>query len=65
MIKSLTGYGRAVKTLNGREFTVEAGLESAVLYVCGIGYQTVSLNGEAVDSAALDPAHTDYTKTCQ
>lgn len=48
-----------------REFTVEAGLESAVLYVCGIGYQTVSLNGEAVDCAALDPAHTDYTKTCQ
>lgn len=48
-----------------REFTVEAGLESAVLYVCGIGYQTVSLNGEVVDCAALDPAHTDYTKTCQ
>ena len=48
-----------------REFTVEPGLESAVLYVCGIGYQTVSLNGEAIDSAALDPAHTDYTKTCQ
>ena len=23
MIKSMTGYGRAVQTVNGREFTVE------------------------------------------
>lgn len=48
-----------------REFRVEREVASAVLYACGIGYQKLFLNGEALDNAALDPAHTDYSRTCQ
>ena len=48
-----------------REFTIDRPVRSAVLYACGIGYEKLSLNGEPLDDAALDPAFTDYTKTCQ
>ena len=47
------------------EFTVDKPLKSAVLYACGIGYQQLYLNGTALDDAVLEPAHTDYSKTCQ
>ncbi|MGI6653659.1 MAG: family 78 glycoside hydrolase catalytic domain [Christensenellales bacterium] len=47
-----------------REFEVAQGLRSAVLYACGIGYHHLMLNGQPLDDAALEPAHTDYTKSC-
>lgn len=48
-----------------REFIVSRPLRSACLYVCGIGYQKVTINGVAATMAYLDPPHTDYTRECQ
>ena len=48
-----------------REFTPKKPVKRAVLYACGLGYMQLSLNGERTDTAELDPAHTDYNKTCQ
>ncbi len=48
-----------------REFCVTKPIQSAILYACGVGYQKVFLNGQPLDDAVLDPAHTDYSKTCQ
>ena len=48
-----------------REFTVKKPLASACLYACGIGYSSYFLNGAPVDDTALDPAFTEWEKTCQ
>ena len=49
-----------------RDIHIEKPLRHAALYVCGIGYQAVSIDGVTLyDGDALDPAHTDYSKTCQ
>lgn len=48
-----------------KEFALDKPLASAVLYACGIGYHQLYLNGEPLDDAVLEPAHTDYSKTCQ
>lgn len=50
-----------------RDFTVTKGLKDACLYVCGIGYQHVYLDGEddLLDLEKLDPAFTDYIRQCQ
>ena len=37
----------------------------ARLYVCGLGYFSVSIDGEELGDYRLDPPVTDYTKTCQ
>ena len=48
-----------------KDINISAPVASATLYACGIGYHEISLNGAKIDNAALDPAHTDYSKTCQ
>lgn len=48
-----------------KRFFIGEPVESAVLYACGIGYMQVTINGSRPDESELDPAHTDYTKTCQ
>lgn len=48
-----------------REFVITKPLKSAVLYACGVGYHQLYLNGEPLDDAVLEPAYTDYSKTCQ
>ncbi|MDR2675366.1 MAG: glycoside hydrolase family 78 protein [Opitutaceae bacterium] len=48
-----------------REFPVAAGLRRALLFVCGLGYYTLSVNGAAVGAEdLLKPGWTDYAKTC-
>ncbi|OAM89670.1 glycoside hydrolase family 78 protein [Termitidicoccus mucosus] len=48
-----------------REFPVEGELRRAVLFVCGLGYYTLSVNGAEVGAEdLLKPGWTDYTKTC-
>lgn len=47
-----------------RDFTVDDETESACLYLCGLGYHKAYLNGIELDISLLDPAHSDYTKTC-
>ena len=48
-----------------RAFRIGKPLASAVLYICGIGWQKVFLNGKPLDAAVLDPANTDFSAQCQ
>ena len=48
-----------------RQFSVKKPLKTAVLYVCGLGWQKTYLNGEPLDNAYLDPADTNYAAQCQ
>ncbi len=46
-----------------KEFVAGKEIKSARLYISGLGYYEVFLNGEKVGDHLLDPAFTDYTKT--
>lgn len=48
-----------------REFTINKPVKSAGIYACGLGYHELSINGNKIGKAYLDPAHTDYTKQVQ
>ena len=41
---------------------ISDGLESACLFVCGLGYHKIKINDKEADSSMLDPAHSDYSK---
>ena len=45
-------------------FTLDETPVSADLYICGLGYFTARVNGRPLLPNHLDPAHTDYTRTC-
>ncbi len=47
-----------------RDFRIEKELAAACLFVCGIGYHRVTVNGMDVDDAMLDPVNTNPDKTC-
>ena len=47
-----------------RDFRIEKELTAACLFVSGIGYHKVTVNGVDADDAVLDPAFSDYNKTC-
>jgi len=47
-----------------REFTVREKIKEAAVFVSGIGYSEVTLNGRRLDDTFLNPAVSDYTKTC-
>lgn len=36
----------------------------ATLYVCGLGYNTVLIDGVPVTDSVLDPVHSDYSQVC-
>ena len=40
------------------------GVQRAVLCCCGLGYQSVTINGEPVSDSFLAPIVSDYTRTC-
>ena len=47
-----------------REFDVKQGLRRATLFICGLGYYTLSVNGTEVGAEdLLKPGWTEYTKT--
>ncbi len=46
------------------EFTVKAGLERALVNVCGLGEYVMTLNGKKVGNDFLTPGWTKYDKTC-
>ena len=62
-ITSGTENGRAVLYFR-RDFRTEKPVAEACLFVSGIGYHTVTVNGERPDDAVMDPAFSDYTKSC-
>ena len=47
-----------------REFTVQPGLQRAVISICGLGQYELSANGTKVGNALLAPGWSLYPKTC-
>jgi len=45
-----------------REFILEKELKEAVIYICGLGYYELEINGKKIGDHVLDPAQTDYEK---
>jgi len=45
-----------------KEFKIEKQIETAKLYICGLGYYHLRINGERIGDRILDPAQTDYNK---
>ena len=43
-----------------REFTLKKPVEQAYIYVCGLGYYELYINGGKIGDNVLDPAQTDY-----
>ena len=47
-----------------RDFVVKPGLRRAVVFVCGLGYYEMTLNGGKVSDDLLTPGWSKYDKTC-
>ncbi len=47
-----------------KQFTIQKDIARADLYVSGIGYQRVSINGRPADNAVLQPAVSNYKEQC-
>ncbi|MGQ9853312.1 MAG: family 78 glycoside hydrolase catalytic domain [Candidatus Oleimicrobiaceae bacterium] len=45
-----------------KEFTLPAGVRQGRVYVCGLGYYELRLNGRKVGNRVLDPPQTDFHK---
>jgi len=45
-----------------KEFNVEKQIEAAKLYISGLGYYELRLNGKKIGDRILEPAQTDYNK---
>ena len=61
------GTGTTVQTalpIFRRQFTVNAGLQRAVIYICGLGQYELSANGTKVGNTLLAPAWSLYSQTC-
>jgi alpha-L-rhamnosidase len=43
-----------------REFTVPSGMESARLYICGLGFHRAYINGERAGTRMLGPSDSDF-----
>ncbi len=63
------GNGVTVQTQMGlpifrRQFTVNAGLQRALICICGLGQYELSANGAKVGNALLAPGWSLYSQTC-
>lgn len=47
-----------------REFVVTRPIKRALVFVCGLGFYELHLNGRRVGDQVLDPGWTNYRKTC-
>jgi hypothetical protein len=47
-----------------RQFTVNPGLQRALIYICGLGQYELSANGTKVGNALMAPGWTMYDETC-
>jgi len=46
-----------------KDFSLRGSVKSACLYIAGIGYHQVTVNGIEADDSLLEPAHSNYAKT--
>ncbi|MHA2050397.1 MAG: family 78 glycoside hydrolase catalytic domain [Promethearchaeota archaeon] len=61
--RDLFGILREVNAIYLRkEFKVERSIKAAKLYICGLGYYILRINGRRIGNRILDPAQTDYNK---
>jgi alpha-L-rhamnosidase len=61
--RGLVGRLKEVHALYLRkEFSISKKVQCAKIYICGLGYYELRLNGEKVGDQILDPAQTDYHK---
>jgi alpha-L-rhamnosidase len=61
------GTGATVQTglpIFRRQFTVNPGLQRALIYICGLGQYELSANGTKVGNTVLAPGWSKYDKTC-
>lgn len=47
-----------------KEFAVDKKIESATLYISGLGHYEATINGQTTGRSFLAPGWTDYNKTC-
>lgn len=47
-----------------KKINIDKKIKSVYAYVCGLGYHKVYVNGNLIDNSIMDPAHSDYSKTC-
>ncbi|MCC6697652.1 MAG: family 78 glycoside hydrolase catalytic domain [Candidatus Hydrogenedentes bacterium] len=47
-----------------REFSIAKPIQRAVVYVCGLGFHELHLNGQRVGDTLFEPGWTNYKKTC-
>ena len=47
-----------------KELEISGEIMSACLFVCGLGYHKIEINGIRADPSMLSPAWADYSKTC-
>jgi len=59
---SNTGH-QAPNPLLRKQFSLHGGIASARVYVCGLGFYKLYINGRRIGDHVLDPAFTDYNKT--
>ena len=45
-----------------KDFSLDEKPESACLYCAGLGYQRITVNGQAITAAKLEPAHSNYSR---
>ena len=45
-----------------KQFSISKNIRSAKIYVCGLGFYQLRINGKKVGDRILDPAQTDYNK---
>ena len=61
--RGLKGRIREVHAIYLRkEFDVQKPIKEARIYICGVGYYELRLNGKKVGDRILDPPQTDYNK---
>ncbi len=60
---AFTNEGDRAAVLLRKEFTAKSDIVEATVYMSGIGYSILSINGTLADDCFLDPCNTQYNKT--
>ncbi len=60
----ITGASTGALPLFRKEFTVDKPVRRALLAICGLGQYEVRVNGTNASKAVMEPAWTNYAKTC-
>lgn len=59
----ISNKGDRAAVLLRKEFTTKKEITEATVYMSGIGYSILSINGKLADDCFLDPCNTQYNKT--